>query len=84
MSQKKVDEYKKQKANREKIMKKEKRMLLLEKTAAALVIVAIIGWLGYSVYGQVQKSEDAKVTETVMDASAIDEYMLDLDSDTAE
>lgn len=84
MSQKKVDEYKKQKANREKIMKKEKRMLLLEKTAAVLVIVAIIGWLGYSVYGQVQKSEETKVTETVMDASAIDEYMLGLDSDTAE
>ena len=84
MSQKKVDEYKKQKVNREKIMKKEKRMLLLEKTAAVLVIVAIIGWLGYSVYGQVQKSEETKVTETVMDASAIDEYMLGLDSDTAE
>lgn len=84
MSQKKVDKYKEEKANRGKIIKKEKRMIRLEKTAAVLVLVAIIGWLGYSVYGQVQKSGEAKVTETVMDASAIDEYMMGLNPDDAE
>lgn len=81
MSQKKVDEYKRQKANREQIMKKEKRMRALSRCVAVLVLVAIVGWLGYSVYGQVEKSQEAKVTETVMDASAIDGYLNGLDSE---
>ena len=42
MSQKKVDAYKAEKANREKIMKKEKRVLRLEKLIAlAFCIVAV-------------------------------------------
>ena len=49
MSQKKVDEYKKKKANRDKIMKKEKIALRLEKLAALIVGLAIVGWIGYSV-----------------------------------
>lgn len=75
MSQKKVDLYKEKKANREKIYKKEKMMLRIEKTIAIVVCVAIIGWIGYSVVGHFQRQQDAKETETVMDATAIDTYL---------
>lgn len=75
MSQKKVDAYKNEKANREKIMKKEKMVLRLEKLAALLVCVVAVVWIGYSVYGKVTEGDAEKVTETVMDTSALDEYM---------
>ncbi len=84
MSQKKVEQYKKEKANREQIMKQQKRKAALERGVAALVIVAIVGWLGFSVYGRVQKGQDAQTTETVMDASAIDGYLNGLKPSEAE
>lgn len=80
MSQKKVDQYKEQKANREKIKKREKRILLLEKCVAVVVAVAIVGWLGYSTYGKIQDSKNSEVTETVMDATAVNDYLTELQS----
>lgn len=74
MSQKKVDAYKREKANREKTLKKEKRMAFLEKAAGILVCLAIVAWIGYSVYGKVTQEQETQTTETVMDASAIDDY----------
>lgn len=53
MSQKKVDAYKAEKANREKIMKREKLILNLEKLAALVVCIVAVCWIGYSVYGKV-------------------------------
>ena len=50
MSQAKVDKYKKEKANRQKIMKKQKWMHRFEMTGIALVAVLVVGWIGYSVY----------------------------------
>ena len=52
MSQKKVDAYKAQKANREKIMKKEKLVLRLEKLVALAACIVAVCWIGYSVYGR--------------------------------
>lgn len=78
MSQKKVDAYKAQKANREKIMKKEKAILRLEKLAAAVVCVVAVCWLGYSVYDKIVSVQDTVVTETVMDVTALDDYLTDL------
>ena len=71
MSQKKVDAYKQKKANRDKIIKKEKRILFLEKAAGVMICLAVVVWLGYSVYGKVTQQEETKTTETVMDASAV-------------
>ena len=45
MSQEKVDRYKKEKANREKIQKKEKRTLFLEKLAITVVGIAMVAWI---------------------------------------
>ncbi len=80
MSQEKVDRYKEQKAHRQEIYKKEKRILALEKTAGILICVAVVAWIGYSVYGKVTASQDAKVIETVMDATAIDDYLAEMDA----
>lgn len=80
MSQKKVDKYKEQKANREQIKKREKRMLLLEKCVAVVVAIVIVGWLGYSAYGKIQDSKSAEVTETVMDATAVNDYLAEIQS----
>lgn len=48
MSQAKVERYKEQKANRKEIMKKEKRAKVLRNTLTGIVLVAVLGWVGYS------------------------------------
>lgn len=75
MSQKKVDAYKEQKANRAKILKKEKLILRLEKLAALAVCIAAVCWIGYSVYGKVTDGKEEVKVETVMDTSALDDYL---------
>ena len=71
MSQKKVDAYKAEKANREKIMKKEKLILTMEKLAALVACMVAVCWIGYSVYGKVTEGQETVTTETVMDLSLI-------------
>ena len=66
MSQKKVDAYKAEKANREKIMKREKLILRLEKLAALVVCIVAVCWIGYSVYGKVTEGQEDVQTETVV------------------
>lgn len=51
MSQEKVDRYKKEKANRKSIMKKEKAANVLRKCVVGLVALLLVGWVGYSAYG---------------------------------
>lgn len=48
MSQEKVDRYKEQKANRKELMKKAKRAAVIRNTIASVVLVAVVGWVGYS------------------------------------
>ena len=48
MSQEKVNKYKEQKANRKEMMKKQKRADLIRNSIAGVVLVAVIGWVGYS------------------------------------
>lgn len=78
MSQKKVDAYKVQKANRDKIIKREKRILMLEKLAGIVVCLAAVAWIGFSVYGKVTESQEDIVQETVIDTSALDDYQANL------
>lgn len=74
MSQAKVDKYKQEKANRQKIMKKQKRMHRVEMTAIALVCVLFLGWVGYSVYDKVSSGDGTKET-VVFDAGAVQDYI---------
>lgn len=63
MSQAKVDKYKQDKKNRKKIMAKQKRQRFLGNCAFAVVILAFVGYLGYSVYDGKFKKDDNKETE---------------------
>lgn len=75
MSQQKVDKYKQDKANRQKIMKKEKMMQRIEMTVIALVCVVLIGWVGYSIYDKVTAPEEGVVETVTFDASALQDYI---------
>ena len=59
MSQEKVDRYKQEKANRKKLMKKQRMMNIVRKCLLSLVAIALVCWLGYSAYithqGQVER-----------------------------
>ena len=94
MSQKKVDVYKEQKANRDKIMKKEKRILRLEKLIACVFCAVVVVWIGFSVYSKVNEGKETVVLNTEMDTTALDNYLsevstaateeADADADTTE
>lgn len=43
MSQQKVDRYKQEKANRQKMIKKQKREILILKIAGSLIALALVG-----------------------------------------
>lgn len=79
MSQEKVDRYKKEKANRKQIMKKEKAKAMAVRLAGALVCIALIGWIGYSGYTKWDASRPAKTTEISTDA--LSEYISGLTAD---
>lgn len=84
MSQKKVDAYKKEKANREKLIKKEKRILMLEKLVALVICIIAVGWIGFSVYGKMTENKTEEIKETVMDTTALDDYVSGLSAETEE
>lgn len=72
MSQEKVDKYKKEKANRQKLMRRERIIHHLEMTGIALVCVLAIGWVGYSIYD----TAASKVNDAiVVDNTAVDSYI---------
>lgn len=72
MSQEKVDFYKKQKANRKELMKKEKRNRILRITLIVVIIAAALGWFGYSVY---QNSRPVETINVETNYGAIDTYL---------
>lgn len=76
MSQKKVDYYKSQKANREKQRRKEKLSYVFETGIFVLLAVLVVVWIGVSVYDKATAKDDSAsvVTETVIDTTALDEY----------
>ena len=84
MSQKKVDTYKSKKLHRGKVDKKEKVLFTLEMFAWAFICVVIIAWIGYSAYVKVTGTKENVVQNTVMDTSALDNYMSSLTTDSAD
>ena len=78
MSQKKVDRYKKEKNNREKLQKRERRILNLEKVVVTVICIAVVGWIGYSAYDLVTREDpnaEQEVVTTEMDVTAISDYL---------
>ena len=82
MSQKKVDSYKAGKNNRSRAARKEKLIDRLEILAWVAICVCMVAWIGFSAYAKITAKEASVVKETVVDTSAIDNYVLGLSSDT--
>ena len=77
MSQAKVDKNKALKANRSKIVKKKKMEYIISMTFVTIIAVAIIGWIGYSIYTKAvaYAATNATVEYTDVDTSALMEYL---------
>lgn len=79
MSQEKVARYKEEKANRKAIMKKQKRAKVLRNSIASIVLVAVVGWVGYSAVDFYL--ENRPRIEVEADYTAINEYQKGLSAD---
>jgi Mn2+/Fe2+ NRAMP family transporter len=75
MSQAKVDRYKKEKANRKQIMRREKMERTLSAICGVVIVAAICVWAGFSVYSKSTGSTAATESSTVsVNTDAIDNY----------
>ena len=79
MSQEKVNRYKEEKANRKQILKRQKRNKIIARVIGSVICVAIVGWIGFSVYDSTAKKIAASQTEVVLDA--VSDYMQSLSAD---
>ena len=82
MSQEKVDRYKQEKANRKKIMHKQRMMGVLRKCVLSLAGLALVAWLGFSAYDMYESGMERIVVET--DYTPITDYMDSLVANAAE
>lgn len=73
MSQAKVEQYKKDKANRKKIMAKEKAQRIAGKVCAWVILLAIVGWAGYTGVEYYQSKQPLKSVYTNL--SAVTDYV---------
>lgn len=79
MSQEKVTRYKEEKANRKKIMKKEKRAKFLRNSVAGIICLAAVVWVGYS---GVVTYIDSRPRDTVeVDYTAVNDYLNNLSTE---
>lgn len=78
MSQAKVDKYKQEKANRQQIMRKEKRVRLAWKMGGYLACLLVVCWIGFSAYNKfhVPVAQNYEVS-----TGAIDDYLSGLDEE---
>ncbi len=84
MSQKKVDAYKTRKRQRNKADRKEKVLFGLEMFAWVFICVVIVAWIGYSAYVKVTGAKENVVQNTVMDTTALDNYISNLSANTSD
>lgn len=82
MSQEKVARYKEEKANRKKILKKEKQKRILRNCAMSVVVVAIVGWIGYSSYSAFASSRPRHTVE--VDYNEFETYLQGLTAEETE
>ena len=86
MSQEKVDRYKKEKANREKIMRRERWITRLDVTAFVVVLAALIGWFSMAVYqNSVAEKKANRTTETTtMNVTDIQNYLSETNTTSSD
>ena len=80
MSQQKVDQKKLDKKNRRSILRKKKIEEIISITVVSIIGIAIIAWVGYSVYSKVQSSaaENASYEYFDVDTAALQDYLADI------
>ena len=76
MSQAKVEKYKKEKANRKQNLAKEKAKRRASIACAWVILIAIVGWAGYSGYAYNQSKQPTK--SIYADLSAVSDYVQSL------
>lgn len=79
MSQEKVDRYKKDKANRKQIIRKQRMMNVLRKCVLSVAALALVGWLGYSAYDTYTANQEREVAS--IDYTALNTYLQNLTAD---
>ena len=82
MSQKKVDMYKQEKANRKQIMRKQRMMGILRKCVLSLAGLALIAWLGFSAYDMYESGKERVVAEA--DYTPVTDYIDSLSGEAAQ
>ena len=55
-------------------MKKQKVQRVVGTIAATVVAVALIGWVGFSMYNKQQDEKAAEITKLTLDSSALSDY----------
>lgn len=73
MSQAKVDQYKKEKANRKETMAKEKRQKLIMKVCSGAVLLVLFAWIGISTVDFIVESRPKKTV--YVETTEIDNYL---------
>ena len=82
MSQAKVEQYKKEKANRKETLAKEKRQKMITKICGSVVVLAIVAWMGVSLVTSIYEN---RPQETVyVNTDEINNYLESLDEETTE
>ena len=79
MSQEKVNRYKEEKANRKELLAKEKKKKTVTKVCAGGIALALVCWIGYSVYDMATRPDTSTIE---MDASALDSYLSSMGTET--
>jgi hypothetical protein len=77
MSQAKVDQYKKEKANRKKTMAKERVKRRIWAVVGCVVVLAIVAWAGMSGYNYYESTRPSQ--NYVVDTDALSEYLGELE-----
>ena len=73
MSQAKVDQYKKEKANRKETMAKEKRQRMISRICWSVVGVVLVAWIGVSSVNFIK--ENRPVETIYVDTAELDGYL---------
>ncbi len=79
MSQAKVNAYKDKKATRKETFKKEKRMRVIRTSVVTVLVVALLGWAGMSLYGNIINQQRSQAV--TVDYSEITNYMNGLENE---
>lgn len=79
MSQEKVDRYKSEKANRKETLKKKKYKSIIGSICGIALLIAVVGWGGYSAYHRYETSKPTNYID--VDTTAINDYQNSLSTD---